>query len=543
MQIVVTQPRPMLALYHSDGLTWITNLTTAKQLKWRDPYSDFGSISFAIAESDAAELTANRIVKVFWKGRARIAARLKKHTTEFAVDDVAYRGYDTIPGVLLMWNDAIVWPEYPLSQRTTGSQRVFGAMSNFLNHADSSWYEPADWHRAQGVPWSDTPGAKHRKPDGLSGPDPWWIARTYPFPSESAAATQWFRRNFTVYKGFAYTIYATADNYLTLYLDGEQIITPDQQNGQTWRGLVAVSGIIQPGKHLLAAKVQNAYIKHGYNPVGLILAMIQMGGNGQPIKGRPFLKTDSSWLVTDVRQGWHRSLVPRSLHAEAVARDVSGPVNLGLTWTGDRDSAGVAWTDQGEWIFDIASAGLADIALQQAEKTFDLHVNADRMTVGAYKRLGTDKTATVQLQLGKDGGSLISYQPTRDPTKFTSALLHLNDGAWQHFTASDADGFIVEVGVSLGSTSDTDTASEVVDQAFQVNAHELVSVNVESSCYTGPQPYQHFSPGDTITIPSPAGAGTIAGRVLAIMVDCSGLEDPSDGKIHCYPEFTLDGSV
>lgn len=528
----------MLMLYHGDGRTKMANLTSAIGVKWRDPLSDPGSISFAIPETDAQALglLPGRIVKLYWKGHARVAARLMKHSSEFAVDDVAYRGYDSVPGVLSMWNEAVVWPEFPLSQRTTGTQRVFGAMSVNLNHEDTSWYNRADWHNAVGAPWSSSEGTKHRQPAGLSGPNPWWIARHSPFGTADANEVQWFRRGFTTYSGFAYKIYVSADDYLTLYLDGEKLVP----NQQMWRQpLMVISGVMQPGKHWLVARVENTSINSAHNPVGLILALVQTDSDGKPVKGPPVVKTDPSWLVTDVRQGWHRATVIRSLHSEAVARGVHGPTYLRLGWDGARDSGGHAWTDKGEFIFDIASQGLTDIALQQAEKGFDLHVEADSMTVRADKRRGTDKSATVQLQLGKDGGSLLSYAPTIDPTRFTSALLHLNDGSWLHQddTAGIAAQGRIEVGVALGSTSDTDTAGEVISAAFATNAHDLTSLTVEISTLIGPQLYQQILLGDTLTIPDPDGTGTIKGRVLA------GTGDASDEVVRTWLEFVKDDSA
>lgn len=521
--VMTATARPSLVLYHSDGLTKMHSLPTAINLQWQDCISRPGSVSFDIPAADAADLTTNRIVKVFWKGAARIAARLSDWDAEYAVHDTAYRSYQSVPGALAMWKDAIVLPEYPLSRRDTGETRTFGAMSNpDLPNSVGGFFIRADWHTPVGAPWKTAPGVKHRKPAGLSGPNPWWIAKNSPFTNAANDELQWFHKAFTTYKGFPYTIYATADNYLTLYLDGEQIITPDQQNGQTWRGLVSFKGIMQPGKHLLAAKVENATLNNGHNPVGLILALVQNDSKGDPVKGAPVVKTDTSWLVTDANAGWRRALPIIAVHTEAVAREVLGATQLGLNWGPYHDSSGVAWTEKGEWTANIGDK-LDDFAMAQAEKVFDLHVNADRMICGAFQRYGIDRSATVELQLGKNDGSLLSDNPSIVKSRYTSAYLHLADGTWLHKTQADevAGGNIVEVVVSLGGTADTDTAGEVIDQAFAVNAHSIAALTLEVSTVTGPQIYTHFFPGDTVSIPDTAGVDLIKGRGLTFTVDAS----------------------
>lgn len=524
MQINVTGQKPSIALYDETGTTKIRNLNLAVGLQWEDIVSNPGSVSFANPVSDSSDLTPGSIVKCWWRGHAPVGAVIKDWSTEWAVEDTAYRTYQALPGLLDMWNQAVLFPEFPLNRRTTGDQRLFGPMELYVNADESPWCVPGDWAHPVGERWSDAPDIKNKQPKGFSNSvNPYWTAVTSPFTTAPDDETEWQIREFTTYSDFPYTIYTTADDYLTLYLDGEQIVTPDQQNAQSLFTLVAVSGLLQKGKHKIAAKYSNASYNDNHNPVGFIFALVQMDAKGNPVKGPPVIISDLSWLATSTNPGRSAASVVLKAHSEAVARSVPGCERLGVSWTGTRDSAGNLWTDKGIYSFPIGQMGLADIATQQAEAEFDLRAHPLTMKVDAYKRLGSDKSSTVQLKLRKAGGGLISYAETIKAARFTRGLLHLNDGTW--LVREDAAGISavgpIEIGVSLGTTPDTDTAADVFDAAFAYNATTWQSFVIELSTVTGPQPYIDFFPGDTISSPDFHNGGFLKIRVLGITIDAS----------------------
>lgn len=523
MQILVASPKPTLALYDETGQIKIRNLTKAVGIQWGDIVSNTGSVSFANPVPDCGDMHEGRIVKLFVRGHAPVGARLKKWSTEWVYNGLTYREYDTLPGLLDMWARTVLFPEFPLSRRTTGDQRNFGPMELYVSPTSSPWYVPANWSYAVGARWSDAPDTKHRQPPGLDGPNPYWIAATSPFTDAPNDETDWLIREFTTYSDFPYTIYTTADDYLTLYLDGEQIVTPDQQNAQSQFILVSVSGLLQKGKHKIAAKVSNASYNNNHNPVGFIFALVKMDAKGNPVKGPPVLISDKNWRATKTNPGRNRASVVLRAHAEGAARGVRGCQYLGVSWTGTRDSAGQAWTDKGIYDFPIGQMGLADIAIQQAEADFDFRAHPLTMKVDAYKRLGSDKSATVKLNYRSAGGGLISYRETINTDHPNRALIHLNDGTW--VKKEDAAGIAVdgpvEIGVALGSTPDDDTASEVFAAAFADSSNPTQSFVIEISSVSGVQPYLDFFPGDSIGAPDPHNGGFLKIRVLGINGDAS----------------------
>lgn len=540
---IIAGTRPTVCVYDAAGLTKIADLPTARTVKFQDPVTQVGSIAFAIPAADAGPIQNGRIIKAFWKGVPRVAARVKGWDVEWAVDDTVLRNLQ-LPGALAMWNDARILPEWPLNRRTTGSDRNFGPMSSYLNGVDTTWFHVDDWPHCVGAPWSDAPGAKHKTPAGLSGPNPWWIGHpTFsPFTNAPANKVIWFRRHFTTYTDITYELHATADDYLTLYLDGEEIVTPDQQNGQSFKTLVTVSGILQAGEHDIVAKVENSSINGTHNPLGFILALVQTDSKGNPVKGVPIVKTDENWIANDLNPGWHRAGVLRSLHSEAKARGVRALNWLGISWNGTNDSAGVDWTDSNIWSLPVMTMGCADAAIQMAEHGMDLHVNPLHMTLGAYKRLGSDKSATAHLTLAGDGGNILSLKETVDRSRYTVGYLHLADGTWLRHADTDAEATFgpIEVGVQLGSTPDDDTAAEVFTAALSHAANPEQSFAIEISAYFGPQLYNTFTIGDSIVIPNPSEAGTLKVRVMQGTVDCSGLDHGGDGQIRVFLDVVLD---
>jgi hypothetical protein len=538
MFVSVTGQKPIIALYDETGQTKIRNLTKAVGLQWADIVSNPGSVTFSNPVADSVDLHSGRIVKVWWRGHAPVAAVLKDVEVEWCVDDLFYREYQLLPGLLDMWNRAVLHPEFGLNRRTTGTQRTFGPMELYVSSSESPWFIPGDWDYAVGARWSDAPDIKRKQPPGLSGPNPYWIASTDPFTDAPNDETDWLIREFTTYSDFPYTIYTTADDYLTLYLDGEEIVTPDQQNAQSLFTLVSVSGLLQAGRHKIAAKVSNASYNSNHNPVGFIFALVQMDAKGNPVKGPPVLISDPRWLATSTNPGRNAASVVLRAHSEAVTDGVRGCIYLTPSWNGHTDTAGHAWTDKGIFTLPIAEMGLGDIATQQAENEFDCRARPSAMKVDAYKRLGSDKSATVKLDYGRNGGGLISYREKVTSQHPNRALLHLNDGTWiqrDNTSGVSADGPI-EIGVSLGSTPDSDTAAEVIDAAFADIGNPTQSFVIEISTVQGVQPYVHFFPGDSIGAPDPHNGGFLKIRVLGITIDAS------DYPVKAYLQVVVDNT-
>lgn len=499
LTVHATAGKPSVALYDVDD-TFIENLSNVNGIIFQRGVSIPGFLTCQVRSDDPGylDLTAKRILKVSHYGRVQQAARIDSSTVELMRDGFTFRQFNQLPGYLNAVGDAVVYPEFELS-RASSSQRTFGYMSK-----SGPWLDSGDFTAANGYRYTEETDVKKGQPPGLSFPDPWWIAKTSPHHNEAPGSRQYFRRVFdTTTANMAYQILATADNNLDLWLDGEEIFTPDAQGDLTWRFLAQITGNLPAGEHVMAAKVINGKYA-AYNPMALIATLQQLLATGDVVDGPPVLNTNNLWQVSDVYPGFRRGDVIATLFAEAVARSVQAYSVLSLGFTHDRDSDGVPWGDTpNEYIFDVGST-LLDVITQLCEADLDVVLDPATLTVNAYNRYGTDKSATVTL--GKNGADditrLHSEQVDRTEAKFNTALYQISDGTWGEVNDSDSvDEYgRIETGLSLGSTNDAASAAAVAQGQIGENADTNYTFTIEVSNNTGPQPYRDWDIGDSVNV-------------------------------------------
>lgn len=532
LRVSVTSGAPSIALFDEDG-NWLANLPNAAGITWQHELSAPGALSCRLPLDDVstAQATPKRILKVFWRGQARLAARIDSSGVTVAVDGRRWREFSNLPGVLNMLADGLIYPETGLDHATS-SQRWFGYMSR-----TGSWTSSGNWTSALGAAYNDSSqGYFSRQPEGLSYPNPSWIAKRDITSIEPAGQVQVFRRGFTTTTAnLNYQILATADDFLTLWLDGEQLYSTDSQKPYQWQELQQITGVLPAGYHVLAAKVVNMKW-YGHNVMGFILTMQQLQADGEVVLGSPIVNTNSGWAVADNAPGFRRADVIATIFGEALARGVKAFQVLTLGFTHDRDSHGVAWSDApGEYELDTMTTVL-DGVQTMTEKALDVDVDADTLTLHGYNRAGADKFSTVKLDVGV---SLVDHRVERVEAKGNTALVQLADGTYaeQVDAASDAEYGRIEVGLQLGSTADTDTAAEVATAAFAESADTAYSITSTASTLAGPQVYVDWTVGDSIGVPDETATGYLKARVMSVTVDAS-----SDGPPKVTPELVLDRS-
>jgi hypothetical protein len=271
--------------------------------------------------------------------------------------------------------------------------------------------------------------------------------------------------------------------------------------------------------------------------MGLIGCVFTLNSVGS--KTGTLLETDTAWKVNNgspTVPGWHRGQVLLALCTEAANRGVLGAqVNLGFTAT--HDSAGQPWADTpDDYSFAIYTTNLADIAAQLGESDIDISFDADTMTLHAWNRKGVDRSGTVALTHGKNGGSLMSHDTSSASARFTAVGAQLANGTWREVldTAGISAYGRIEVGLTPGNSeqASTNTArAQLVE-----SAQPLLSITASTSSLVGPQPYATYNVGDTITVPGHGGGGTVKARVIAISVDATA------SPIRAWPELVKDDS-
>lgn len=531
--------KPAAHLYDTNGQDFITDLPTARGITWQHELSREGAGSFEIPLAHAAGIVAHSIVKFSWHGAIRFAVRIMSETCALAVDGTLWLKFDNQPGLVSLLADAVVFPESGLI-RKSASSRTFGYMSK-----DGPWRETSEWVVPQSRPFGPSSSHFNLPADiALTDPAAKWIAFSDPADSVPSYTVNYFRAAFYVSDATDALLVVSGDNFLEMYLDGDQLVATDLTQPQAWFNAQQVPLRLAEGWHLFAARVENS-VPDGVptgtnNPIALIATLRRVDGTGTLV-GPPMLHTDTaSWIVSggDPEPGWSRGFVLATLVGEAQDRGVLGPSLLGMDFDVDVDSDGESWTDRGEYTFSVGTTGMSDVAAQLSESILDVDVEPVTMTLQAWNRRGSDLSATVRLKLGNPtgDGSLIEYETTRATSRFTSVLNQVADGSWH--VVDDAGGVDtvgrIETGLAFGSTNSAGTAAHMAGSLLAESAQAQVSVTGQPSALIGAVPYVDYSLGDSITVPGHRGVGTMRVRVLSITVD--GSAEP----VRAWPEFVQD---
>lgn len=523
--------------YERDGVTLVGQLVNARGLKWRDANSQPGVKSFEVPLADAGTLAERSIVKFGWEGEIRDACVVNMEGCTLAVDGTVWLKFENQPGLLAMWADAGADPEWGLA-RNGGTERHFGFMSQI-----GVWKVDADWDTPTGFTYTAglTVPQRGSTPSAFAASNPYWISAAGPDVNVPEEAINYFRYRFFTGGRKALEIECSGDNFLTLYLDGEELKTPDPADPHAWYSADSIRVSIPEGDHILAASVANSYFNgglesedHRNNPIALILTAWELNAKGE--RGDVFFKTNlADWIVNDgdPEPGWHRAQVIRKLYEEAVARSVEAETVLGAPPNGVRllpinfgwitDSDGNAFSDRGQYTVDVASVPLSDITTQMCEADIDVWVDPVAMRVNTYKRRGSDLSGSVELKVGADGGNLLDYTTTKTRARQTSITMRLAGDTWYRVPDEDAiaESGLIETGLDVGSTSSRLTAAQIGQAALDQSAVPTIEVTAKTSLNAAPRPYLEFGIGDTITMPGHRGVGTMKARCLAITVDAS----------------------
>lgn len=531
-----------LDYYQADGVTHVVNLPVSQGVTWQEEVSHPGSMSFAVPVDDPStpDIVDRGFVKVSEGGAVKFGCRITSENIEQAVDGRAWLKFDNQPGMMSVLDDAVVTAEYMGGvNRVSGTDRLFGFMS-----AEGAWYNASDWAAPVGVDYTAAPPTnlkKKHQDSSLNKYNPQWIAPD-PGPNVQApgGTIAYFRASVTVPAGQQgdYAVLATGDDYLELYVDGEQIYQSDRQTFYAWRTVQNQTVNLFAGDHLIAASVENRPSSSTGNVLAFVLVLIKLDDNGETT-GDPILMTnETDWLCTTADVGWHRGQVLRKCVIEAQQRGVGSLDNLDIGFTDAADSNGDPWADDpGQYAIPISTVSLTDVVAQLTESDMDVWVDPDTLTLHAYNRQGTDRSGSEELSVGN--GNVKSFQSSKSIARHTRAYTQLADGTW--ITTDDTAGVssvgLVEVGVQLGSATNASTARSLARAELQKSAQATIAPSAETSSLAAPVAGVDYQLGDTITVPSQRGSFTSKVRVLAITHDRSG-DVPRD-----WPEFVFDGSA
>ena len=508
---------------------------------YRDVLSGGGvgiaTVTMPLDDPAVASITDRSVLKIGFRGDVR-GFIVSGEDCDAAVDGVQQLVVSNAPGLLGLLRDGCVYPQGSGIEMDSPDTRLYGVMSS---RSIGGWYVPG-WAYPEGFLMSDDPTARlgFPKEGGLVASNPYYIAPAPgPAVSQAEGAVVFYQREFTTTEPKYLEFVFTADNYITLWLDNEELITPDYSDPWTWRRALRESLLLPAGPHRIVAQVENARKTHHNNPLGMAGVVYLANSRGDRVG--EFLRTDlTHWTCTAGRPGWFPAQVMLQAFKESQAQGDAGTGYLTPTFTPTHDTNGVPWSTgrNPKWEFNVGmplDQLVTDPTISASGASFD--VNARSMTFDGYQRQGTDRSATVHFELGDTGGSLVQYTTSQQSTRFTVAVAKLADGFWH--TVEDTAGIaaigrIVQV-VDVGSTSSAEAAVTVMQQMLAQSAQPLVSATAITSSLDGPQMNRAWFKGDTVTTVGHRASGTLRQRVWATNVD--GTED---GPPKTWPELVAD---
>lgn len=252
-------------LYDTDGTTLLAILDKARNVQFQDELSKPGIASFEVPLSDAktALIQHDMIVKFAWRGRERFGCVIVSESCEVVKDE--YRDlwlkFDSQPGIGHLFSRAVVYPEYSLSNgtlpvRTRSNERIFGFMSK-----EGNWMVNEDWKTPSSVRWIDDTGIYKGYPPIFKNVDPyayWLSAEGSLYEFRDPGEIHYLRGSFYLPYNAKLYVYVTADNMVTLYVDGELVLDVDRQKPIQWTESKRAYVELDKGYHLFAARTENS---------------------------------------------------------------------------------------------------------------------------------------------------------------------------------------------------------------------------------------------------------------------------------------------
>lgn len=512
--------------------TLIDTLDSARERGWLDQLNDVGSGSLKVHAADdvlvsnPTILNYGNIVRYTLNGVDRFAFIIETRNLPPASPSEEGGRWWTVAGrgVLALLEDAIVYTESTVE-------------GSFQRQRQFNWtaiaYDDSTWIAATQIARQD---AGHATYGGwpLEWPDPlaYWIWSDV-FASYSAGSS-FFRRDFTLASDTILRIYATCDNAIRLYLDGDEVVTDwPGDNVGGWTETKQSQDIRLPaGTHQIAVEGVN-YLTAGGNTSPAALLVTVINAETQAV----ILRSDSNWVCLHFPAsvpGMTIGQILTILLDEAQAR---GSLS-GVTWTFDSalDSHGAFWTeDEVDIALDIGTNYL-DVMRTLIEQHVDVEMSPT-LELAVYNRgtLGSDLTGTVDLVVGTD---------------FEEADTQGEDHRANSVLARDTTGRLTEVdeATSLSERKRKEAYLELAlapttTRAQAMSNEILTELAYPTGAITGrvaadAGPYTDWTRGDMIHMPNAAGTPTDT-NILSLAVS----EDEAGHPIYHFEGMQDDAST
>ena len=244
-----------LDVYNATNATYQGTLTSALSSEFVDEYNGpgAGTVSVPLDSADAALLVKDAVVRVIYRDEVRFAWFVETRERTIADNGNQYTLTASGRGLLAWLEDAIIYPQ--------GGLADFLAPDRPFNYASGpgDWRTSGNYQAALGVQWKDDATGRAKLPVRWKDPQAQWIWRTNPSTTVQRGTVNWFYRDFTLTEGKRIKFYASCDNAMDVYLDGQQIMSSSDfdKEAASFTQMARFTIRLGIGTHTLAARVKN----------------------------------------------------------------------------------------------------------------------------------------------------------------------------------------------------------------------------------------------------------------------------------------------
>lgn len=401
-------------------------------------------------------------------------------------------------GLVALFEEAVVYPELGPGSNLSGPDRLFNFASPDFD--DSAWGSVTTAAGPAVGGWPDTTSLV------VWGPG-------YPaYVGSTPVGECYFRKTFTVTTEGTYRVFFTADDGGDVYVDG--ILVFSEVRAFLWQQTKYVDVFLEAGTHTLGVRGENITRPDPLiNAAWIKLAVYEVLAGGEALAATPVVQTDATWKAVSYPTnppGFTPGEVVEILLSEAQARGALSGISLGFTAT--NDSGGTPWPATPDITLRVGVDYLS-VLRQLAEVFCSFRLDPVTLELEAFATLGTDRSATVELEAGV---SLSSLAHDGSAPVANVVLARYPSGAWYERTSS---GSVTSWGrkeksLSAGAQSPAQIR-RVIDATFGEVADPATHVTAAAEPLPGIVPWVDYFVGDWISAPGEDGTPT-SYRVRAV---------------------------
>lgn len=407
-----------------------------------------------------------------------------------------------------------------------------------------TWYDPTEWvpavnqvAQANVVAWSQgsTTGNPWRNaPWGWpqSVPRAFWVWDRDTRVSAAPVGDVYLRREFTTAVACSITVYASADESFTVYLDGERILHQSGQGTNAWQNLYSATTDVAAGGHVLGMRARNTS-----STAAAICTAFQVGD--AKINAADILLCytgDGQWKINpypNLAPGLTPGEILRTLIEEAKDRGVDSFLAVDYDFTDATDSNGAPWTQVYDWAFNVGDEYTA--VIQKLEEiAVEVRFNPETFALQAFNAQGTDRSTGAGAIAFRGGLNLTeATEDSLDAVKTVYLMQYQdNDLAEVLDQTGDVigDGISAPIGITTVASSDPpprvegfyqadtgltlSTSTEVAQRMLALVRLPKEQATVTIADVPGLIPWKDFQAGDWIL--GPGANGEKRRRIVSI---------------------------